>query len=157
MFAVAVDVYSQCARARLKFCRPTPVHSSSTRFQSKTTAFVWSRLWVQGTSSTSKANKFSSRRRRLTTFKRILRDIGYNSFSSLIPHLQDTTGCQTSWTTGWTPGWLFVYTMQPVVQPVWQPVVSCKRGLRDSLIRFIDGRYNVGLQAGRGQKFVWAR
>jgi len=48
-----------------------------------------------------------------------------------------STGCQTGLTTDLTTGWMFVYTIQPIVKPdvqqVWQPVVSCKRGLTETV------------------------
>ena len=44
-------------------------------------------------------------------------DLRRSTGSTFVPHLHDTSGCQTALTTGWT----FVYTIQPVVKPVVQP------------------------------------
>ena len=71
MLAVAVGVYRRWPGADLRWCRPTPVRSSSTRFQSKTIASAWSGLYVRDTSSASNTGKFFSKRQRLTTIKRI--------------------------------------------------------------------------------------
>jgi len=64
---------------------------------------------------------------------------GYK-WQTIIPHLHDTTACQTRWTTGCTTGWMFVYKIQPGVQPavqlivklVKQLAVSFKRDIRDT-------------------------
>jgi len=49
--------------------------------------------------------------------------------------IHGTADCQTGCQTGLTTGWMFVYTIQPVVKNrFWQQVVSCKRGLRQTVL-----------------------
>ena len=59
-----------------------------------------------------------------------------------------STGCSTGLTTGWTTGCI-VYTniqpaVKPVEQPIWQPVISCKWGLKVTVITVITN-HAIGL------------
>ena len=70
--------------------------------------------------------------------------------TNLIPHLHNTTGCQTRCTTGLTIGWMFVYMIQPVVKPVVQPVeqtatvrsTGCQTGLYNQFDNWLYTRYS---------------